>query len=257
MPRRRAPAGSDVLEQLTGDHGVESLALQRQRLLDVGRDDVDAELLRFRQRRLVHVDADDVVPSEEVASESAGAAARSSTCLPSRSPPGREGCARGRKRNRPRFGARGGESRTASRGTWPYAGLTAASCPREVMVFLKPSSSSTSGCQPSSCFARVMSGCGPADRPPEGPRTRSPRRAREPDDGLRELEQRLLVQVAEVRYREMLAGIRQEDQAADHVVRNRSCASGSRRRTRSGLSRKRLIKTSGSRARRSASDRRC
>ncbi len=65
---------ANVFEQLTGDDGVEGLALERQRLLDVGRDDVDAELLRFRQRRLVHVDADDVVPSEEVASESAGAA---------------------------------------------------------------------------------------------------------------------------------------------------------------------------------------
>ena len=65
---------ANVLEQLTGDHGVESLALQRQRLLDVGQT-TSMPILRFRQRRLVHVDADDVVPSEEVASESAGAAA--------------------------------------------------------------------------------------------------------------------------------------------------------------------------------------
>jgi hypothetical protein len=66
---------ANVFEQLTRDDGIEALALQRKRLLDVGRDDVDAELFRLGKRSLVDVDSDYIVSFEEVAGEGAGAAA--------------------------------------------------------------------------------------------------------------------------------------------------------------------------------------
>ena len=64
-----------VLEQFPGDDRVELLAVERERRLDVGGDHGDAELLRLCERALVDVDSDDLVPLEEVAGESAGAAA--------------------------------------------------------------------------------------------------------------------------------------------------------------------------------------
>ncbi len=99
-----------------------------------------------------------------------------------------------------------------------HVALTAASWPSEAMVFLKPSSSSTSGCQPSSCLRAGDVGL-PHLRIVHGKRLEDDlaRGAREPDDRLRELEQRLLVRVAEVDG-QMLVRLREQDDPADQVV---------------------------------------
>ena len=64
-----------VLEQLARDDRIEGLAVQRERLVDVGYDRRDPELLGFGQRSLVDVDADDGIALEEVAGERARATA--------------------------------------------------------------------------------------------------------------------------------------------------------------------------------------
>ena len=65
---------ADVLEELAGDDHVEGLAVQRQRLVDVRDDGRDPELLRLRQRGPVDVDADHLVPLQEMAGQRARAA---------------------------------------------------------------------------------------------------------------------------------------------------------------------------------------
>src|SRR5688572_32903447 len=65
----------EMLEKLTRDHGVEALVGEGERLLHVGDDWHDPALFCLRERRLVDVDPDDLVPLEEVLSEGAGAAA--------------------------------------------------------------------------------------------------------------------------------------------------------------------------------------
>ncbi len=66
---------ANVLEQLTRDDRIEGLAVNGERLVDVGHQRCDPELLGLGQRRPIDVDADDDVPLEEVTGERAGAAA--------------------------------------------------------------------------------------------------------------------------------------------------------------------------------------
>ena len=127
-------------------------------------------------------------------------------CRPARSsPPPRSAPARARDRRVRR--------RAAPRG---YA--RAGSLPRDASVRRRPSSNAISGSQPSSCRARVMSGCrtcgsstGSAsytiwlDEPVEA------------DHGLGQLEDRELTRVADV-HRQVLARLGEQDQTADQVV---------------------------------------
>ena len=67
---------AQMLEQLAGDDGVEGLVGERERLLHVGHDRRDPALLRLGEGGPVDVDADDLVPVDEVLAQRAGAAAQ-------------------------------------------------------------------------------------------------------------------------------------------------------------------------------------
>ena len=146
-----------VLEQLAGDDGVEARVRERERLLDVRHHGLDAERLGLRERRAVDVEADDLVPLEEVPGQRARAAPEVEDALPApdRRPEERD--------------ALGDEDEVALVAPLPmvllvplaeraHAEPTGASWPSEAIVRRRPSSSSTSGPQPRSWRARVMSG---------------------------------------------------------------------------------------------------
>ncbi len=148
---------AQVLEELARDHRVEARIRKRERRLDVGLDGLDPELRRLRERDPVDVEADDLVPVEEVPRERSRAAAEVEHPLAA---PDRGLEERDALRH---------EDEVALVPALPmmlfvalaeigHAELTAASWPSEAIVRRSPSSSSTSGSQPSSCFARVMSG---------------------------------------------------------------------------------------------------
>ena len=146
-----------MLEELPGDDGIEARVLERQRLLDVRLYGFDPQIARFRERRRVDVEADQLVSLEDVARQRSRAATEVEHALPT---PDRGLEERDPLRN---------EDELAFGTAFPmvlfvallqaHAELTAASCPSEAIVRRRPSSSGISGSQPRICLARVMSGC--------------------------------------------------------------------------------------------------
>ena len=201
-----------MLEELAGDDRVEARVPERQRLLDVRLDGLDPERPRFLERRGVHVEPDHGVALEEVLGQRARAAAEVEHALPAADRLDEERDPLGDEDEvalvaafavvlfvalaEVAHGGRGG-GKKAPKGEDRADG---ASCPSDAIVRLRrPSSSAISGSQPRICFARVMSGwrtCGSST----GQRLVDDlaRRAREAEDDLGELEERLLVRVAEV-----------------------------------------------------------
>ena len=193
---RRARRGTGDARAAPRDDRVEAAVVERKRLLDVRLHRLDPSAAAFSSAFASTSRPTTGCPRGSAASaRPSGSRGRAPAC-PGRRRRRAAGCVPARRRSRPRPDAARWCSRNGRRAT--SRGPTAASWPSD-SIFRRPSSNEISGCQPRICFARVMSGCRTC-----GSSTGSAlehdlaRRAREPQDDLGELEQRLLVRVAQV-----------------------------------------------------------